>query len=192
MIKLIMQQKTLYHFFSKSIVLIVSLAILGCQSAPKNDYDIDYDFSQLQSFNLIDVTKSDDPLTVDRVKQNITDALISQGFTQTDSQADFLVNFAFKTEEKPKSSGLSIGLGTGSWGSGGGASVGTSIGVPIGSDNAKIQIIQIDIIDPNQNKLIWRGSDQYDFEEGGEHKAKKTAETVYHILQQFPPKSTEQ
>lgn len=188
MIKPMMNQKTIVNCFYKAILLIVSFTILGCQSPPKNDYDVDYDFSQLNSFSLIDVTNSDDPLTVQRVKQNITDALVNQGFTQTDSQADFLVSFAFETEEKPKSSGLSIGLGTGSWGSGGGASVGTSIGVPLGSDNAKIHIIQIDIIDPNQNKLIWRGTDKYDFEEGGEHKAKKTAETVFHILQQFPPK----
>ncbi|UJF23001.1 DUF4136 domain-containing protein [Shewanella sp. OMA3-2] len=189
MIKPIIPQKNLHHFLSKSILLIASLVILGCQSTPKNDYDINYDFSQLQSFNLINVTNSDDPLTVQRVKQNITDALVKQGFTQTDNQADFSVSFAFETEEKPKSSGLSIGLGTGSWGSGGGASVGTSIGVPLGSDSAKVQIIQIDIIDPKQNKLIWRGTDKYDFEEGGEHKANKTAETVYHILQQFPPKN---
>jgi hypothetical protein len=165
----IMHHKTLLYFFSKAILLIVGLAALGCQSTPKNDYDINYDFSQLQSFNLVQ-------------------ALVSQGFIQTDNNADFMVSFAFQTETKPKSSGLSIGLGTGSWGSSGGASIGTSIGVPIGSDSAKMQTIQIDVIDPEGKRLIWRGTDKYDFEQGGELKAQKTAETVYHILQQFPPK----
>ncbi|WP_434938814.1 DUF4136 domain-containing protein [Shewanella sp. HL-SH8] len=184
----IMHYKTLLHFFSKAILLIIGLAALGCQSTQKNDYDINYDFSQLQSFSLVDVANTDDPLTVQRVNRDIVQALVNQGFIQTDNNADFLVSFAFQTETKPKSSGLSIGLGTGSWGSSGGASIGTSIGVPIGSDSAKMQTIQIDVIDPKENRLIWRGTDKYDFEQGGELKAQKTAETVYHILQQFPPK----
>lgn len=174
--------------FSASALLMASLTISGCQSTPKNDYDVDYDFSQLKSFTLLDVVNADDPLTVQRVRENIIQTLTQQGFTQQAQPSDFNVSFAFKTEDKPKSSGMSIGLGTGGWGSSGGASIGTSVGVPIGSDTAKIQTIQIDIIDPIKNRLIWRGSDKYDFDMGGQDKADKTAETVQQILKQFPPK----
>ena len=177
--------------FFASVLLVTSLAISGCQSTPKNDYAIDYDFSQLKSFSLLDVVNAEDPLTLQRVREDIIQTLIQQGFTQQAQPSDFNVSFALKTEDKPKNSGLSIGLGTGGWGSSGGASIGTSVGVPIGSDTAKVQTIQIDIIDPISNRLIWRGSDQYDFDMGGQDKANKTAETVQQILQQFPPKKAQ-
>lgn len=177
--------------FSASVLLMASLVISGCQSTAKNDYDVNYDFSKLNSFTLLDVVNAEDPLTVQRVREDIIQTLSQQGFTPQAKPSDFTVSFAFKTEDKPKSSGLSIGLGTGSWGNNGGASIGTSVGIPIGSDTAKIQTIQIDIIDPTNNRLIWRGSDKYDFEMGGQGKADKTAETVQHILKQFPPKNTQ-
>ena len=66
-------------------------------------------------------------------------------------------------------------------------SVGTSVGVPIGSDTAQIQTIQIDIINPETNKLIWRGTDKFDFDAGGEEKTAETQKTVAKILSQFPP-----
>ncbi len=82
---------------------------------------------------------------------------------------------------------MSIGLGSGTWGSGGGIGLGTSIGIPLGSDTAKTQTIQIDIVDPKDKRLIWRGNGQYNFDQGGEEKALEINKTVVAILAQFPP-----
>ncbi|MCL1141898.1 DUF4136 domain-containing protein [Shewanella gaetbuli] len=166
------------------------LVLLGCQSTPKQDYDVGYDFSQLKSFTIVDTHDAEDPFTSDRVKLDISNALQAQGFEQKANEGDFSVNFALKTEDKPQDSGLSIGLGTGSWGKHGGVGVGTSVGVPVGSNDEKLQTIQIDIIDPTENRLIWRGTDQYEFQQGGEKKATKTTETVIKILAQFPPQKS--
>jgi hypothetical protein len=92
---------------------------------------------------------------------------------------------------QPESGWTSTNIGitsAGTWGSSGGVSVGTNVGVPIGSSTAKIQTIQIDIIDPVTNRLIWRGSDSFNFDAGGEQKAADTQATVSNILSQFPPK----
>ena len=168
-------------------LLITCLMLSACTSKPKSDYDTEYDFSQLNSFETVSPSKTNDPLSASRIEDAIAAALSKQGFVMVQQQADFNVTYSFKVENKPKKSGLSIGLGTGTWGSSGGVSVGTSVGVPIGSDTAQIQTIQIDIINPKTNKLIWRGTDKFDFDAGGEEKTAETQKTVTKILSQFPP-----
>ena len=170
-------------------LLIGCILILGaCANKSQNDYDINYNFTALKSFNQLLVNNIDDPLTSERINNDIKQSLITQGYVFTVNNPDFLVNYMFVTEDKPKDSGLSIGLGTGSWGTGGGISLGTSVGIPLGSDTAKIQTIQIDIIEPETKRLIWRGTGQYHFDLGGEDKADSINTTVHKILAQFPPK----
>jgi hypothetical protein len=172
------------------LICLLSLplfALLGCSSAPKNDYDLDYNFSPLKTFSQVEPAQTTDPLSAARIQQSIAAALIAQGFIQQDEAADFLVTYGFRVDDKPKDSGFSIGLGAGSWGSSSGASIGTSVDVPVGSDTAKIQTIQIDVLDPQTQKLIWRGSDKFTFDDGGEEKAQETNATVSKILALFPP-----
>jgi len=171
-----------------SVMISAVLLLVSCATKPNNDYDINYDFSALKTFNQVSMVHTDDPLTADRINADIKQTLLNQGYTIQTDKPDFLVNFAFITEDKPQDSGLSIGLGTGSWGSRGGVSLGTSIGIPLGSDSAKTQIIQIDIVEPDAQRLIWRGSGQYHFDQGGENKANNIHATVEKVLAQFPPK----
>lgn len=168
-------------------VLLSSMLLSACTSSPKSDYDVGYDFTQLHTFQQQAPAQSNDPLSASRIKIDIANTLEEKGFTQDKSKADFLVTFGYRIDDKPKDSGLSIGLGTGTWGSSGGVSVGTSMGIPIGSSTAKVQTIQIDIIEPLTNRLIWRGSDSFNFDAGGEQKAADTQATVSKILSQFPP-----
>lgn len=173
---------------STLIAACISIVILSaCASKPKSDYDTEFDFSQLHSFAPFSPAQSNDPLSSTRIEESITSSLLQQGFVLDRNQADFTVTYSFQVEDKPKDSGVSIGLGTGTWGSSGGVSVGTSVGVPIGSDTAKIQTIQIDIINPKTNRLIWRGTDKFNFDAGGEEKVADTRATVAKILALFPP-----
>ncbi|MCK8043850.1 DUF4136 domain-containing protein [Shewanella sp. 1CM18E] len=177
----------------KLLLILISLPLVllsACSSTPKNDYDLSYDFASLKSFSQVTPPANNDPLSASRIQLAIETALASQGFIKQDTNPDFNVTYGFKVEDKPKDSGFSIGLGTGSWGSSGGASIGTSVDVPVGSDTAKIQTIQIDIIDPETNKLVWRGSDKFTFDDGGQAKAEETNATVAKILAQFPPQKT--
>jgi len=174
-----------YKYFAS---LFITMVFLGaCSSKPKNDYDLNYDFKTLQSFSQLAPQPNDDPLSAQRIQTEISQQLRQKGFTESQSSPDFSVAYRLLTQDKPKDSGLSIGLGTGSFGRSGGIGIGTSVGVPLGSDTAKIQTIQIDIIDTKTNKLIWRGSDSFDFDAGGDKKAQDTAKAVSRILAQFPP-----
>jgi len=168
-------------------VLLSGLLLSACAAKPKSDYDAGYDFSQLSTFIELSPTQNNDPFRSDRIIDAINGALTAKGFVRDEEHPNFKVTYAFKVADKPKDSGVSIGLGTGTWGSNGGISIGTSVGVPIGSDTAKIQTIQIDVIDTQSNKLIWRGTDKFNFDAGGAEKAENTANTVTQILALFPP-----
>ncbi|MCG9745420.1 DUF4136 domain-containing protein [Shewanella sp. Isolate8] len=170
------------------ILTMAALLVGACASKPTTDYDTQYDFDTLKRFTLQSPANIGDPLSTARIDQAIVDSLTQRGYSQVADQPQFMVTYGFKVVDKPKSSGLSIGLGTGSWGSSGSVGVGTSVGVPLGSDSAKMQLIQIDIVDSASNKLVWRGSDKFDYDDGGEKKARETKETVNKILSQFPPK----
>ena len=171
-------------------LLFCSLVLLACSSKPNQDYDTGYDFSQLHTFSGITTASNSDPLSAQRSADAIQSSLLTQGFKQADDTAQFKVNYTFNITDKPKKSGLSIGLGTGNWGSSGGVGIGTSVGVPIGNDSAKLQTIQIDMIDIKTQQLIWRGSDNFSFDTGGEDKAQLTQQTVAKILAQFPPQES--
>ncbi|MCG9711513.1 DUF4136 domain-containing protein [Shewanella insulae] len=171
------------------ILTIATLLLSACASKPSTDYDTQYDFGSLKHFTLQRPTDIGDPLSTERIDNAIVENLTQRGYQQSPDQTQFMVTYGFKVVDKPKRSGVSIGLGTGSWGSSGGVGVSTSVGVPLGKDNTKMQIIQIDIVDSASNKLIWRGSDKFDYDDGGEKKAKETRETISKILNQFPPKT---
>ncbi|MDX1279781.1 DUF4136 domain-containing protein [Shewanella colwelliana] len=168
-------------------LLAISLLLTACATKPNYDYDTNYDFNQLKQFSTFTPENTTDPLTAKRVETAITAVLVTKGFAETQENPQFKVAYAFKVEDKPKNSGVSIGLGTGSWGSSGGVSLGTSVSVPVGSNTAKIQTIQINIIDTSNNRLIWRGSDKFNFDNGGDEKAEETQKTVATILALFPP-----
>ncbi len=170
-----------------SALLLSGLLLSACATKPKSDYDVGYDFDQLSTFIELSPTQTNDPISSTRIINAIASALTAKGFVRDEDDPCFKVTYAFKVEDKPKDSGVSIGLGTGTWGSNGGISIGTSVGVPIGSDTAKIQTIQIDVIDTQSNKLIWRGTDKFNFDAGGTEKAESTANTVTKILALFPP-----
>ncbi|MCE9685404.1 DUF4136 domain-containing protein [Shewanella sp. AS16] len=167
----------------------LSLSLLyGCSSQPKQDYALNYDFTRLHSYALLPNIATDDPLSSQRIQADITKELRRKGFAELAQGGDFLVGFSVRTQDKPADSGLSLGLGTGSWGRSGGVSVGTSVGIPLGSETAKRQTIQIDILDSANRRLVWRGSDSFDFDTGAADKAMASAKAVARILARFPPR----
>jgi len=165
-----------YRHFASLLVAVTLLS--ACSSKPKNDYDLNYDFTALHSFSQLTPKPTDDPLSAQRIQVEINNQLTQKGFIENTEAPDFNVAYTLLTQDKPKDSGLSIGLGTGTFGRSGGIGIGTSVGVPLGSDTAKIQTIQIDIVNPKTKALIWCGSDNFDFDASSNEEAQDTAKTV--------------
>ena len=168
-----------------AILLSVILLSACAGQPPRTDYAVDFDFSKLENFTLLPAPQNDDPISAERISNQISRDLQNKGFRDYPRAPDFLVGFSLSTADKPDDSNVSIGIGTGTWGRSGGISVGTAVDLPT-SKETKEQIIDIRIYDPSR-RLIWRGTDGYDFKEGGEKKAASAQKAVAKILAQFPP-----
>ncbi|WP_350639803.1 hypothetical protein, partial [Psychrobacter sp. CAL606-MNA-CIBAN-0158] len=58
------QDSTRKPMWIKTILLLSGLVLLAsCATKPKQDYDVNYDFSTLKTFNQLTVKQTDDPLT---------------------------------------------------------------------------------------------------------------------------------
>ncbi|MGI2259022.1 DUF4136 domain-containing protein [Shewanella sp. GXUN23E] len=172
-------------------LLFGTLLLAACAGTPpRTDYNVDFNFSKLENFTMLPAPITDDPISAERISNQISRDLTSKGFKDYPRAPDFLVGFDLATQDKPKDSNVSIGLGTGTWGSNGGISLGTAVDLPTGKDT-KEQIIDIRIYDPSR-RLIWRGTDSYDFSSGGDKKAQAAQKAVANILAQFPPQPAKQ
>ncbi len=177
----------------KTVLLAVFAGFLfGCSSVSVNrDYDTTVDFAGLKTFvwqhegqPQTGDPKIDNDLNDERIRNAVDATLVPKGFQSVArADADFLVAYFVDYKRKLSSGSVSVGMGRGSYGRHGG--VGYSTGVSE-YDQASLAI---DILDPKDGKMIWRGVGfraAYD----GSNPQKSTKivnESVAKILKKFPP-----
>jgi len=178
----------------KLLLLVVSAGFLaGCSSiSVSRDYDTSADFSTLKTFTWqhTEQPKTGDPridndLHDERVRNAVNNALAARGFQPGDrDDADFLVAYYMEYKRKLSSGSVSVGVGRGGYGRYGG------VGYNTGVSEYDQTSLTIDMIDPSDEKMMWRGvgtRSAYD----GSSPAKATKivnESVSKILKKFPPK----
>jgi uncharacterized membrane protein len=149
--------------FVGSVILSALSVALG--SSVKSDYQKDFDFSRLRTFNFKTERASNDPLVANTIEANrIQNALSSQlqmnGFTESQDNPDFIVAFYSRTRERTEVNSTGFGYGPGfGWG----------YGIPFRNrwrwgfgptiwTNTYIQgCVMADIIDAKTQELVWRG-----------------------------------
>ncbi|MGL4474975.1 MAG: DUF4136 domain-containing protein [Shewanella sp.] len=169
-----------------TIGVLALLLVSACSTKPANtDYDVNYNFATLNNFSMLPPPSAIDPLVATRVRDQVFNTLLLQGYLDNPRTPDFLVGIELSSKAKTSDSGVSIGLGTGGWGSNSGVSVGSSVGIPLGKDKTE-QIIQINIFDPS-NRLIWRGRDSFVLTDSVPDNVKASQAVISNILARFPP-----
>ena len=158
------------------------------------DYEQGYDFLTLKTFSWKTNDNNeygikDNELVDKRIRTAMVEKLSAKSYVLSESATpDFFISYDMTVEQKITSSGVSGGitLGRSSFGRYGG--IGLSTGSQVHAyDQGRLLI---DITEPLENKLIWRGiSTQavYDHSSPGESAA-VINDTVAKILEQFPPK----
>lgn len=147
-------------FFMGSVILSALSVALG--ASVKSDYQKDFDFSQLRTFNFKTERANNDPLVANTIEANrIQSALSSQlqmnGYTPSDNP-DFIVAFYSRSRERTEIQNFGFGPGFG-WG----------YGVPFRNrwrwgygpniwTTTYVQgCVMADIIDAKTQELVWRG-----------------------------------
>lgn len=131
------------------------LLLAGCsQLRVSTDYDPDVSLTQLHTFAILKpLEDSEDSLRDERVVRALTGNLEARGYRLTDrASADFHVRYKIGVLHGVPGN-VSFGFGFGTFSGGSGASIGTS-SRPL-RDEAELVI---DMLDPEDEKLIWRGS----------------------------------
>ena len=179
---------------AKWMLLALSAGILsGCSSVSVNrDFDASVDFNVLKTFawQHAEQPQTDDPridndLNDERIRNAVNATLAAKGFRSADRDgADFWVVYFVEHQRKLNSGSMSVSMGRGSYGRYGG------VGYNTGVSEYDQAILTIDILNPSDGKMVWRGVGSRSSYEGS-NPAKSTQivnEAVAKILKKFPPK----
>src|SRR5215217_423281 len=110
--------KAFQVLFVGAVILSALSVALG--SSVKSDYQKDFDFSRLRTFNFKTERAGNDPLVTNTIEANrIQNALAAQlqmnGFTESQDNPDFIVAFYSRTRERTQVQNFGYGPGFG-WG----------------------------------------------------------------------------
>jgi hypothetical protein len=175
-------------------VLMSGFIAVGCTNIRvQSDYDPEAPFSGLETYawSPDTGTKSDDPridnsLMDDRIRAAVDRELAASGFEPASDRApDFLMTYhaslRTKLESVTTAAGYRGSYGYGAWG-------GYAQTLPAEYEEGTLIL---DVIDPEANRLIWRGTAQARAHRGDatpEERSERINAVVAKILAQFPPK----
>lgn len=175
---------------------IVALGLHGCASRPNIDYDQNFDFAVVKNFTIADPPATqtgderlDSPLINQRIHTAIATAMDSRGYRAVEESPDIAVRYHVGKRSGVESRNTGISIGVGTYRRGTGAAIG--YGYPAYDVASYAEgVLTIDMIDPADNRLVWRGSSSRRLGESGmtpEATTRTVNEVVAEILERFPP-----
>ena len=187
------------------LLLLVTLA--GCSSVSvESDHLQGVDFSMLKTyrwhapneFNQSSQEYLNNDIIDKRVKSNVDSVLASKGYVKTESGAvDFLVNYSIATEDRMdiqtynNYNGFAPGYGYGGYHRRGYyySGVGMGGGVETRTTYYTQGTFILDVVRPEDDKLIWRGTAEgkVNQEKSATKKEQNAHEVATAILEDFPP-----
>jgi hypothetical protein len=147
------------------------------------DYDPAANFSQYKTFTIMPLTQFEKiPLTADRIKAAITQALQAKGLQPTSDTADLQIQVFAKLSQETQMTSTGGYGGWGYRGWGGGMSTTTVQNINVGT-------LVVDLVDAKTDKPVWRGmaSDTMDQSSTGQQKQEKLNYAMNQLFAKFPP-----
>lgn len=168
----------------KLLLILLASVLVSCGTSVVVDYDSRTDFSKYATYDFypsIDSGLND--LDDQRIIAAI-DSLMPVKGIQKDESPQFYINFYAREVVTASRSTLGIGIG----GGGGNVGVGVSGGIPIGGNEIEQQLT-LDLIDVQNDQLIWQGIWQGRFKESSTPYQMENYYyyTLQKILNKFPP-----
>ncbi|HEY3487573.1 MAG TPA: DUF4136 domain-containing protein [Gammaproteobacteria bacterium] len=177
------------------LILVLYVFVTACSGiAVKQDYDTSVDLQNLKTFNWQSPTQpktanelANNTLIDSRIRAAVERALAAKEHRKvTSGEADYLVAYSYTIDEKLErdTSGTGIGVGRRHRSTFGG------IGINFGYDEYEEGTLIIDLINPANGKLLWRGfaRQRLIWQSDPEETTEKINATVAAILKKFPPR----
>ncbi len=183
-------------------ILFLLLLVGGCSTLRvSSDFNPTYDFTRLKTYAWLDDGKAvssdarvNNDLIVERVRSAVESSLAAKGYVKTDAaSADFVVSWLGAIDKKLQVESIDhfyspYGYGALArdpyWNRGRGLRTTTAREYEEGT-------IIVDVLDPGQHKLIWRGSgtDRIGSNNSPEKVTRNINEAVSAIMASFPARS---
>jgi Domain of unknown function (DUF4136) len=147
----------------------------------KTDYNKTTDFSQYKTYSWIKEPQTRNPLTRQRVVDDVNAALQAKGLQLVTSDADLCIAAHAATKEQQTLDTFYDGFGGGwRWGGGFGRATTTVNTYEIGT-------LVIDIFDARTKEAIWRGTSSKTLSDDPQKNAASLNKAVEKMFKNFPP-----
>lgn len=165
---------------------LILLLLVGCSTVDvKQDYDPQYNFSNLKNYDWKSGSSSPNSLVDDRLRKAADEKLTKEGYQKKENK-DFIVSYEYIPGQiviAPNSSNVGFGIGSA------GTAAGVGFGIGPSTRRENFETIRLNIFDSKTNKLIWQGSASEQLVSSNPEKTTKNFQkTVFAILDKFPPK----
>jgi hypothetical protein len=188
--------------FTRTIVIVMAALVAGCSTIETSyDFDPKAKFTGLKTYKWLDKPQklTGDPridgntILANRIHEAVDTELAARGFRKVSSDPDFLVAYHVSLDKRRSVQTLNSYYGYGpGWGYGYGASY--RPGYWGGAPETYVYEYEegtliLDIVNPENKELIWRGSaqDEVNFKSTPEKDQTQLNEAVQQMLENFPP-----
>jgi hypothetical protein len=166
---------------SLGFALMMIIANVTFAQKVTTDYNKSADFAQYKTFMWIKEPKTTDPLTRQRVIDDVNSALTGRGLQLVTSNADLCVAAHAATKQERTLNTFYNGFGGGwRWGGGFGNTTTTV-------DTYEIGTLVVDIFDAKTKEAIWRGTSSKTLSGNPQKNAENLNKAVVEMFKKFPP-----
>ena len=158
------------------------------------DYAHGDNFSKYKTYTWAKEPNVESPnqLVEQRIVSNVDEVLAKKGLKRVDSGGDLMVAYQSSVTKQTQLTTMTSGMGGGwgpgpgwrrGWAYGGGSAISTTTAstIPVGT-------LVIDLLDPNEKQLVFRGVATDTLSSNPEKNTKKLVKAVNKIFDKYPPK----
>jgi len=160
-------------------LLIVTVSATALAQKVSVDFDRSVDFSKYETYTLQEGTVVNEPLVHQRIVAAIEYQLAMQGIHRVESDPDMLVTYHTSVREELQFNTTNWGYGWSRMGSG--TSTTTTYRYLVGT-------LVVDMWDPKEENLLWRGTASATVTDKPEKKEKKINKAAEKMFKDFPPR----
>lgn len=171
--------------------VLAVLFISACSTLKVSEnYDTNYDFSKLKTFNFIPSEDKKNELTIRQVEKELKSQLVVKGFRFVDANPDFRIAVYGGSEDKVSVRNTYSGYHYGGWytgGFGGGGFAGSRVDVY----EYKEGTLVLDFYDSKRKEMIFQSIATKELlrNPGMEARLKSIKNTITNVIKSFPPAS---
>ena len=182
----------LWHFRTLFVAAALLLPSVAVAQKVRTDYAHGADFSKYRTYKWVKISDNPDlnQLMDQRIKGAFEAELAKEGLTQSEDNPDLLIGYQAAVTNQTQLNTYSTDMGSPGWGYGArwGYGWGSSTSTTT-SSTIRNGTLVLDMMDPHQKQLIFRGVATDTLSDKPEKNIKKIQKAATKIFEKYPPKA---